>query len=211
MNCPDKETLQDLIDSELPQDEAQSMIEHIQLCKDCKDQLREIFVLHSTLNSIVQKEACPPVDTLEQYAENACPAEKIDAIKEHVDLCAHCRSYVWAFQSSEEELAEWQAQEERSYHEYLTQSPGYHTAKETLLALLPDKIELLDKGWQSVDLGDYKLIVTPNLLTLRRLLAMPARQEVVQPYRLLYQSVGVEFVVGSEKYRFSSNQRSVDE
>ena len=64
---------------------------------------------------------------------------------------------------------------------------------------------LLDKIWQVVDLGDYKLIVTPNLLTLRRLVAMPARQEVVQPYRLLFQSVGVEFVVGSEKYRFSSN------
>ena len=63
---------------------------------------------------------------------------------------------------------------------------------------------LLDKSWQAVDLGDHKLIVVPNSLTLRRLVAMPARQEVVQPYRLLFQSVGVEYVVGSEKFRFSS-------
>ena len=86
MNCPDKEIIQDLVDSELSQDDAQSVIKHIQGCKDCKEHLREIFVLYNTLNSIVQKDTCPPVGTLEQYAENTCPAEKIDAIKEHVDL-----------------------------------------------------------------------------------------------------------------------------
>lgn len=69
---------------------------------------------------------------------------------------------------------------------------------------------LLDENWQAVDFGDHKLIVTPNLLTLRRLVAMPARQELVQPYRLLFQTVGVGFVLGSEKYRFSPGRRSVD-
>ena len=150
MNCPENEILQNLVDGELSQDKSRPVIEHIQSCTTCKDLLRDIFILHNMLNRIVGQDACLPVEALEQYAENTCPAEKIDAIKEHVDLCARCRSYVWAFGASEEDLAEWQAQEEQSYREYLMQSPGYHMAKETLLALLPDKVELLDKGWQSV-------------------------------------------------------------
>jgi hypothetical protein len=64
---------------------------------------------------------------------------------------------------------------------------------------------LLDNNWRAVDLDDYSLIEPPKILTLRRLLAMPGRQEVEQPYRLLFQSVGAAFVVGSEKYRFSSD------
>lgn len=62
---------------------------------------------------------------------------------------------------------------------------------------------LLDKGWRVVDLGGFKLTKMTDSLTLRRLEAMPARLEIIQPYRLLFESVGVEFVAGSEKYRFS--------
>lgn len=150
MNCPDKEIIQNFVDGELPQDKVRSAIEHIQTCKSCKDQLREIFVLHNTLNQIVRQDACPPVETLEHYANSAYPAEEAAILKEHVDLCARCRSYVWAFGASEEEMAQWQVQEEQSYREYLMQSSDYIAAKEILLELLPDKLELLDKGWQSI-------------------------------------------------------------
>jgi len=168
MNCPDKEIIQDLVDGELSQDDARPVIEHIQTCKSCKNQLREIFVLHNTLSTIVQQDACPQVETLESYAEKTYPAEKVATVKEHVDLCARCRSYVWAFGASEEEMAQWQAQEEQSYREYLAQSPGYIAAKETLSKLLPAKLELLDKGWQSIvswvsDLKDKAIESWPSL------------------------------------------------
>jgi transglutaminase-like putative cysteine protease len=62
---------------------------------------------------------------------------------------------------------------------------------------------LLDKAWRTIDLGDFKLTKTPGSLALRRLEVMPARLEIMQPYRLLIESVGVEFISGSVKYRFS--------
>ena len=150
MNCPNKEVLQDFVDGELSQDKVQSVVEHIRSCQGCKDQLRDIFVLHDTLNRIVQQDPCPAVETLEQYAQDSCPLETVDAVREHTELCARCRSYVWAFQASEEQMAQWQEQEEQSYREYLTKTNSYQSAKETLVALLPGKIELLDKSWQSI-------------------------------------------------------------
>lgn len=150
MNCPNKEALQDFVDGELSQDESRSLVKHIQSCQSCKDQLRDIFVLQDTLNTIVQQDPCLPVETLEQYAQDSCPEEAIEDIKQHIELCARCRSFVWAFQASEEEMAQWQAQEEQAYREYLAESHGYQSAKEILTQLLPGKIELLDQTWQSL-------------------------------------------------------------
>jgi len=168
MNCPDKEILQDLVDGQLSQDKARPVIEHIQSCPSCRNELREILVLYNALNRVVQDDTCPSVETLEQYAKNTCSEETIDTIKDHVDLCIRCRSYVWAVKASAEEIAQWQANEERSYREYLAQSPGYIAAKEILQKLLPAKLELLDRGWQSVsswmsDLKDKAIENWPSL------------------------------------------------
>ncbi len=57
--------------------------------------------------------------------------------------------------------------------------------------------------WQTVDLNNFRLINSHESVILRTLDVMPARQVMMQPYRLLVESVGVEFVAGSEKYRFS--------
>ncbi|MBD3376631.1 hypothetical protein GF406_16465 [candidate division KSB1 bacterium] len=145
MNCPKRAVLQDYIDGELSQDDNQSIIKHIQSCTKCKEQLRDIFVLQKTLSKVIQEDPCPPVEILEKYAKNIGSTETAGTIKEHIDLCANCRSYVWAFQATEEELAQWQSQEEQSFKEYLAQNQGFDAAKAVLLKLLPNKIELFDK------------------------------------------------------------------
>lgn len=150
MNCPNKEALQDFIDGELSQENSQSIVKHIQSCQNCKDQLRDIFILQDTLNTIIQQDPCLPVETLEQYAQDSYPSETVDAVKEHIELCARCRTFVWAFQASEEEMTQWQAQEEQAYREYLAESSGYQSAKVVLAQLLPGKIELLGQTWQSL-------------------------------------------------------------
>ena len=149
MNCPDKETFQDFVDGELSDAKIRSTIGHIRSCDSCKTELRELYTLHNALNRIVDKDKCPSLDALEKYADNSCSDEQTSKIAEHIDFCSRCRSYVWAFQASEEELANWQTQEELAYKEFEAKELGYNAAKETLCKLLPGKIDLLDKIWQS--------------------------------------------------------------
>jgi len=150
MDCPSKEILQDFMDGELPEAKNQPIIEHIRSCDTCKTELREVFSLHRALNQVVDRDRCPSLETLENYADNTCASEEMGKIKEHIDFCGRCRSYVWAFQASEEELADWQKQDDLAYQEFEAQNLGYDSAKETLQQLLPSKMELLDNAWQSV-------------------------------------------------------------
>ena len=150
MDCPSKEILQDFMDGDLPEAKSRPIIEHIRSCDTCKTELREVFSLYRVLNQVVDKDKCPSLETLESYADNTCASEEIGKIKEHIDSCGRCRSYVWAFQASEEELADWQKQDDLAYQEFEAQNLGYDSAKETLQQLLPGKMELLDKAWQSV-------------------------------------------------------------
>jgi len=150
MNCPNKETMQDFIEGELPEAKNQQIAEHIYSCNACKIELREILTLYDALNQIVSEDKCPSLDILKSYADNACADDKIAGFKDHLELCYRCRSYVWAFQASEKELQEWQKQDELAYQEFKAKDLGYNAAQETLQKLLPDKIELLDKTWQSV-------------------------------------------------------------
>lgn len=149
MNCPDKETMQDFVDGELSDAKIPSIIGHIRSCDTCKTELRELYTLHNALNQIVDKDKCPSLDALEKYADNSYSNEQTSEIAEHIDFCSRCRSYVWAFQASEEELANWQTQEELAYKEFEAKELGYNAAKETLCKLLPGKIDLVDKIWQS--------------------------------------------------------------
>ena len=149
MNCPSKEVMQDFIDGELPDAENQKIAEHIRSCDTCKTELQEILSLHNTINQVVSEDECPSYDLLESYA-NTGANEKIGKIKEHINLCSRCRSYVWAFQATEEELADWQRQEELTYSKFKAKDLGYNTAKETLKKLLPAKIDLLEKGWEPI-------------------------------------------------------------
>ncbi|HDY87777.1 MAG TPA: hypothetical protein ENH82_06615 [bacterium] len=149
MNCPDKETFQDFVDGELSESNIKQIVKHIRSCGTCKTELRELYTLHNALNKIVDEDKCPSLDALEKYADNSCSDEQTSEIAEHIDFCSQCRSYVWAFQASEEELANWQTQEELAYKEFEAKELGYDAAKETLCELLPDKIDLVDKIWQS--------------------------------------------------------------
>ncbi len=150
MNCPNRETMQDFVDGELEKAQDQQIIEHVRSCKICKMELQEILKLYDALNQVVDADQCPSVELLKGYADNTCTEEQISRIKEHVDFCGRCGLYVWSFQASDEELAEWQAQEEQAYQEYEAHELGYNTAKETLQKLLPNKIEMFDNVWQSV-------------------------------------------------------------
>ena len=150
MDCPSKEILQDFMDGELPEVKCRPIIEHIRSCDTCKTELREVFSLCKVLNQAVDKDKCPSLETLDSYANNTCGNEEIGKIKEHVDFCGRCKSYVWAFQASEEQLADWQKQDDLAYREFEAKTLGYDSAKETLQQLLPGKIELLDKAWQSL-------------------------------------------------------------
>ncbi len=149
MNCPDKETIQDFVDGELSESKIKQTVEHIRSCDACKAELQELWTLHHTLNHVVDTDECPSLETLEKYADNSCSDEQAGEIAEHIDVCGRCRSYVWAFQASEEELANWQAQEELAYKEFEAKELGYDAARETLGKLLPGKIDLLDRLWQS--------------------------------------------------------------
>ena len=150
MNCPNKETMQDFIDGELPKARNRQIAEHIRSCYACKIELREILTLYDALNQIVGKDKCPSLGTLKHYADNTCADDKVAGIKDHIEFCYRCRSYVWTFQASEEELQEWQTQDELAYQKFKARNLGYNAAQETLQKLLPGKMELLDKAWQSV-------------------------------------------------------------
>lgn len=150
MHCPDKETLQDLVDGELQKSKVPQVIEHIRLCDKCKTEFREILSLYNALSKAVAKDVCPSIDALKNYAQKALPTEEMDKVKEHIEFCNRCESYLWLFRASEAELAEWQANEKLSYQKFRARSLGYDAAKESLKKLLPGKVELFDRIWESV-------------------------------------------------------------
>ncbi len=150
MNCPDREIIQDYIDSELSDTNAKSITEHIRTCSTCKKQLQELLAFHDTLNSLVENDQCPSIADLERYSNNTCQQAQANEIGEHIGLCSRCQTYVWALGASQQELDNWQKQEEQGFREYLARTPGYIAAKESLLKLLPAKLEMLDESWQSV-------------------------------------------------------------
>lgn len=149
MDCPDKETMQDFVDGELSKSKIDQVVKHIRSCDSCKTELRQLYTLCNALNSIVDKDKCPSLDELEEYADNRCSDKQTSEIAEHIDFCSRCRSYAWAFQASEEQLADWQTQEELGYKEFEAKELGYNAAKETVGKLLPGKIDLVDKILQS--------------------------------------------------------------
>jgi len=150
MNCPNRETMQDFVDGELEKAQDQQIIKHVRSCHACKMELKDILTLYDALNQVVATDQCPSMELLKGYAENTCSEDQTSKIKEHVDFCGRCGLYVWSFQASEEEFKEWQAQEERAYQEHEAHECGYDTAKDTLLKLLPNKLEMLDNVWQSI-------------------------------------------------------------
>ena len=148
MDCPSKENMQGFIDGELAEEQSLSIIKHIRSCDTCKTELREILALCRILDLAVSADRCPSLDALENYA--ACTeTEKDTAITEHIEFCHSCRSYVWAFSASDQELADWQKQEALAYDEFKAKELGYNPAREALQKLMPTKIELLDKLWQA--------------------------------------------------------------
>jgi len=149
MDCLDKETMQDFVDGELSQSQVKPIVKHIQSCDTCKTELRALYVLQNTLSQVIDRDKCPSLDELEEYADNKCSADRKAKIAEHVNFCNRCKSYVWAFQASEDELAEWQAQEELEYNEFEAKELGWDAAKQVLGKLLPGKIDLVDKIRQS--------------------------------------------------------------
>lgn len=149
MDCPGKEIMQDFIDGELPETEIQTIAGHIRSCGTCKTEFQVILSLQNVLNQVVSEDKCPSYDFLESYANNTCESSKIE-IKEHIDLCSRCRFYVWALRASEANLADWQTQDEEAYKEFCARDLGFNTVKETLQKLLPAKIDLLEKGWESI-------------------------------------------------------------
>lgn len=150
MDCPSKETMQDYIDGELPEADILEIAEHIRSCGGCKSELQEILSLQNALNQVVSEDKCPSYDFLESYSNNTCDSSKVGETKEHIDLCSRCRSYVWALQASEADLANWQAQDEIAYKEFCEKDLGFAVVKSTLQKLLPAKIDLLEKGWESI-------------------------------------------------------------
>lgn len=150
MNCLSKETMQNFIDGELSEPDILEISEHIRSCDACKTELQEILSLQNILNQVISEDECPSYDFLESYSNNTCDSNKISETKEHIDLCSRCRSYVWALQASEADLANWQKQDELAYSEFKAKDLGYDAAKATLKELLPAKMDLLEKAWQSV-------------------------------------------------------------
>ena len=150
MDCPDKQLLQDLIDNELDKINASEVIAHIRSCCKCKDLFRQILSVYNGLSEAVDESPCPSRDILEKYARKELTKNEAARIKEHVDFCSRCDSYVWLFSASKTELADWQAKENLAYQKFRSRNLGYDAAKETLRNLLPAKIEMLDKVWGSI-------------------------------------------------------------
>ena len=150
MDCPNKETMQDFIDGELPKAEVQTIAEHIQSCETCKTELQEILSLHNVLNQVVSEDKCPSYDELENYANNTFENNKISKIREHIDLCSRCRFYAWALRASEADLVDWRTQDEIAYKEFCEKDLGFAAVKNTLQKLLPAQNDLLEKGWESI-------------------------------------------------------------
>lgn len=146
MDCLSKETLQDYIDGELSQEQSRTIEKHIQGCEACKTELSEMLSFHSVINQVVSEDDCPSLDTLQDYATSGCEDEKIT---KHIEFCDRCRSYAWTFQASEDELIKRQQQEELAYQEFKGKELGCDAAKETLIKLLPSRIDVFERGWQS--------------------------------------------------------------
>lgn len=149
MDCPNKNTIQDFVDGELSEEQFQPLIDHVRSCEVCKTELRELMSLHHILNQAVSADECPSLDTLESYAACGQAEEKDSAITEHMEFCDSCRSYAWAFSASPEDLANWQAQQQRAFDEFQAKEFGYDVAQAALQTLMPAKIELLERMWQS--------------------------------------------------------------
>lgn len=150
MDCLDKETLQDLVDGELQKSKIPQVIEHVRSCDKCKTEFREILSLYDALSEAVAEVSCPSRDTLKRYAQKALSTEEMDKIKEHIEFCNRCESYLWLFKASEAELADWEANEKLSYQKFRAKNLGYDAAKESLKKLLPSKTKLFDRIWGSV-------------------------------------------------------------
>jgi hypothetical protein len=150
MNCPDKKTLQDFVDGELPERQHSQVAEHVRACHTCKVELNEILSLYKALNRIIDKDECFPAALLKDYADNICDAAQKRRIKDHLNSCGRCSAYIWAFGASVEELQNWQQQEELEYHEYTKKYLGYSTARDVLSKLLPSRLDFLDEAWNSV-------------------------------------------------------------
>jgi len=69
MNCPDKQLLQDLVDSELEKGLASKVMDHIRSCNKCKEQFRQILTVYNGLSETVDEFPCPSRDTMEKYAQ----------------------------------------------------------------------------------------------------------------------------------------------
>jgi hypothetical protein len=150
MNCPDKQILQDLVDDELDNNKAAQVTKHIRSCNKCKREFGEILHIYRGLREVVGEAECPSKDTLEKYAKNALSKAVMNDIKEHLELCVSCSSFIHLLTASEAELARWQAEEERSYQEFRDKYLGYEASKQALGKLLPKKLEVFDKIWNSV-------------------------------------------------------------
>ena len=150
MNCPDKQLLQELVDSELEKGLASEVMGHIKSCSKCKDDFRQILTVYNALSETVDESPCPSSDALEKCVQKMLSTDEANKIQEHIDFCSRCDSYVWLFSASETELADWQAKEELAYRKFRSKNLGYDVAKETLKKLLPGKIEIFDKVWGSI-------------------------------------------------------------
>ncbi len=150
MSCPGKEVLQDYIDGDLPEDKKRTIDQHLESCDRCQTEMKKIVSLLGILGQVAEKDACPSPDELEQYVNNPADGKETDRIREHIELCAHCKTHVWALRASPEELQAWQNGEQEAYRQYEAQQLGFHTAQEVLRQLLPEKVQILEKAWQSV-------------------------------------------------------------
>ena len=150
MSCPDKEVLQDYVDGDLAEDKARSVEQHLQSCDHCQNEVAEMVSLLQVLGQVAEKEVCPSSEELEKYVKNTAPGQEAERIREHIDLCAHCNLNAWALGASPEELQAWEDREQTEFHEYESEQLGFRTAQEVLRQLLPGKLQLLEKAWQSV-------------------------------------------------------------
>lgn len=149
MACIQREVLENLVDGELGDRETVQAVEHIKSCEKCRREFSEILALYEGLQAAVAEDACPANTTLREYADNALPADRMAAIREHIEFCHACRTTVWFLTASEAEVARWQAEEERVYRQERARTMGHEAAREALASLLPIGLEFLDRTLDS--------------------------------------------------------------
>ena len=152
MHCPDKEVLQDLVDGDLPKEKISEVMEHIKSCNGCKKEVQQMLKLCEALGQVVSEDLCPSIEILEGYARNPLVVKDADKIKEHIEFCERCQSYVRLFQASPAELAQWEVEEQLEFQKYEAQriAHEHEVAKSTQGKLLPAKSEFFTKVWESV-------------------------------------------------------------